>query len=187
MPPSAATQAAARLWIQRTPPLPARLSHHSSVEITRTLWLQKWFTRGRVREWKSGHNSVTVQNRTHVYMNFFVHKDLGNHLLQLCPKIVKHPVYYMQDFCQSGLGTADHACPIWSSSCCNGSLVTWTVVCLTAAKFKPVVGLRLVQYYEHLYFRDFIWLPLDAWQFCYILINIWYVETLLTNRWCPCS
>ena len=30
----------------------------------------------------SGHNSVTVQNRTHVYMNFFNHKGLGNHLLQ---------------------------------------------------------------------------------------------------------
>jgi len=41
----------------------------------------------------NGHNSVTVQNRTHVYMNFFHHKDLGNHLLQLCPKILKHPVY----------------------------------------------------------------------------------------------
>ena len=26
-------------------------------------------------------------------MNFFDHKDLGNHLLQLCPKAVKHPVY----------------------------------------------------------------------------------------------
>ena len=41
----------------------------------------------------NAHNSVTVQNRTHVYMNFFDHKDLGNHLLQLCPKAVKHPVY----------------------------------------------------------------------------------------------
>ena len=41
----------------------------------------------------NGHNSVTLQNRTHVYMNFFNHKDLGNHLLQLCPKVVKHPVY----------------------------------------------------------------------------------------------
>jgi len=51
------------------------------------------FTRGRVRELKNGHNSVTVQNRTHVSMNFFHHKDLGNHLLQLCPKVVKHPVY----------------------------------------------------------------------------------------------
>jgi len=30
----------------------------------------------------SGHTSVTVQNRTHVHMNFFDHKDLGNHLLQ---------------------------------------------------------------------------------------------------------
>ena len=26
-------------------------------------------------------------------MNFFDHKDLGNHLLQLSPKVVKHPVY----------------------------------------------------------------------------------------------
>ena len=26
-------------------------------------------------------------------MNFFDHKDLDNHLLQLCPKVVKHPVY----------------------------------------------------------------------------------------------
>jgi len=40
----------------------------------------------------NGHNSVTVQNWTHVYMNLFHHKDLGNHLLQLCPKVVKHPV-----------------------------------------------------------------------------------------------
>jgi len=32
-------------------------------------------------------------------MNFFRHKDLGNHLLQLCPKVVKHPVYYMATAC----------------------------------------------------------------------------------------
>jgi len=30
----------------------------------------------------SGHNSVTVQNRTHVYVNFFDHKDFESHLLQ---------------------------------------------------------------------------------------------------------
>ena len=41
----------------------------------------------------NGHNFVTVQNRTHVYINFYHHKDLGNHLVQLCPKVVKHPVY----------------------------------------------------------------------------------------------
>ena len=40
----------------------------------------------------NGHNSVTVQNRTHVYVNFSDHKDLGNHLLQLCPKVAKHTV-----------------------------------------------------------------------------------------------
>jgi hypothetical protein len=26
-------------------------------------------------------------------MNFFDHRDLGNHLLQLCPEVVKHHVY----------------------------------------------------------------------------------------------
>jgi len=26
-------------------------------------------------------------------MKFFDHKDLGNHLLHVCPKVVKHPVY----------------------------------------------------------------------------------------------
>jgi hypothetical protein len=44
--------------------------------------------KGMVRSDMSKH----VQNRIHVYMNFFDHKDLGNHLVQLCPKIVKHPV-----------------------------------------------------------------------------------------------
>ena len=41
----------------------------------------------------SDHNSVTVQNWTHVYVNFFDQKNLWNHLLQLCRKVVKHPVY----------------------------------------------------------------------------------------------
>jgi hypothetical protein len=26
-------------------------------------------------------------------MDFFHHKDIANYLLQLCPKVVKHPVY----------------------------------------------------------------------------------------------
>ena len=47
---------------------------------------------------KIGHNSVTVQNRTHVYINFFDQKGLGNHPLQLCPKVVKHPVYILIQF-----------------------------------------------------------------------------------------
>ena len=29
-------------------------------------------------------------------MNFFDHKNLGNHLLQLCPKVVKHHVYVVR-------------------------------------------------------------------------------------------
>jgi hypothetical protein len=35
------------------------------------------------------------------------------------------------------------SCHILSSSCYNSSLVIWTVVCLTAAKFKPLAFLGL--------------------------------------------
>ena len=30
-------------------------------------------------------------------MNFFDYKNLGNYLLQLCPKVVKHPVCFLSD------------------------------------------------------------------------------------------
>jgi hypothetical protein len=30
--------------------------------------------------------------RAYGYMNFFDQKDVGNHLMKLCPKVVKHPV-----------------------------------------------------------------------------------------------
>jgi len=39
----------------------------------------------------NGHNSVTVQQM--FIWTFFDHKDLGNHVLQLCSKVVKHPVF----------------------------------------------------------------------------------------------
>ena len=92
MPLPAATQAAAWLWTARselhTDPLATTLAEC----MTPPAGCVRRFTWGRVRDLKNGHNSVTVQNRTHVYMNFFHHKDLGNHLLQLCPKVMKHPV-----------------------------------------------------------------------------------------------
>ena len=30
----------------------------------------------------NGHNAVPIQNRTHVYVKLFDHKDLENHVLQ---------------------------------------------------------------------------------------------------------
>ena len=66
---------------------PSWVYHLPAGSVTRFTW-------GRVWEWKNPHNYVTVQNRTHVYMNFFDHKDLGKHLLQYCPKVLKHPVYH---------------------------------------------------------------------------------------------
>jgi hypothetical protein len=80
------------------------------------LWPASWFCKVHMRACtgiKKGHNSVTVQNRTHVYMKFFHHKDLGNHLLQLCPKVMKHPVY-----------TA--VTPAQNATLCHTSHDTWT-------------------------------------------------------------
>ena len=100
MPPPAATQAAPWLWTARV----ARSSLSSLFLMTSPASIMRAsnaavktrFTRGRVRELKNAHNSVTVQNRTHVYMKLFDHKNLGNHLLQLRPKVVKHPVYIVE-------------------------------------------------------------------------------------------
>jgi len=54
---------------------------HKVEYIPRQLFRKTRFTRGRVWELKNAHNSVTVQNRTHIYMKFVYHKDLGSHLL----------------------------------------------------------------------------------------------------------
>jgi hypothetical protein len=47
-------------------------------------------------------------------------------------------IQYIQGLFQSRLGTADYA-PVTSSLHYNDSLDTWTVICLTAAKFKPLI------------------------------------------------
>ena len=90
----------------------------------------------------NAYNSVTVQNRTHVYMNFFDHKDLGNHLLQLCPKVVKHSVYLfethyplslpIQNYCQT-LTLRGVLMVVTLQERCPGSLLSTTnmVGCLS--------------------------------------------------------
>jgi hypothetical protein len=47
-------------------------------------------------------------------MNFFDHKDLGNHLVQLCPKVVKHLVYVVEhtDVALVGSGAYSQSCPL---------------------------------------------------------------------------
>jgi hypothetical protein len=43
-------------------------------------------------------------------------------------------------------GFAEQIMPILHVSCCNGCLVTWTVVSLTTAKFKPLLALTAPPY-----------------------------------------
>jgi len=49
-----------------------------------------------LRELKNAHSSKTTQNRTHVESNVFDHKHLEKHLLQQCPQLMNHPVYFKQ-------------------------------------------------------------------------------------------
>jgi hypothetical protein len=55
-------------------------------------------------------------------------------ILKMCMRDL-YKIQFIQDLCQSRLWTADYAL---SSSHYNGTLVTWTVVSLTAAKFNPI-------------------------------------------------
>jgi hypothetical protein len=87
-------------------------------------------------------------------------------------------------------GFAKQVMPILRILCYNGSVVIWTVVSLTAAKFKPLmfsVWLRLVLYYEHVHSHGFVWLLLAA---CTILLyNRAHTEgwKLCTNRGPVCT
>jgi hypothetical protein len=89
----------------------------------------------------------------------------------------------VQGLFQSRLGTADYALVI-SSLHYNDSLVTWTVVHMTASKFKhlsvfSVSGFALSNITNNCIFMildDFCLLP--AW-FCYVIINVRYMENLM--------
>jgi hypothetical protein len=75
--------------------------------------------------------------------------------------------------------------PVLRILCYNCSVVNWTVVSLTAAKFKPLifyVWLRLVLCCEHVHSHDFVWLLLVA---CTILLNTY--NRTYTEGWKPCS
>jgi len=53
------------------------------------------FTEGLLRQFRNRHNSATIVNMTHIKIKLFGHKDLENHTLQLCPKVMNHFVYFV--------------------------------------------------------------------------------------------
>jgi hypothetical protein len=67
--------------------------------------------------------------------------------------------------------------------CYNGSLVTWTAVSLTTAKFKPLIlsfSGSPCPTREHVHSHDFIWLLLVA---CTILLH----NRIHRENWKPCA
>jgi hypothetical protein len=96
---------------------------------------------------------------------------------------------YIQALCQSRLLKADQ--PVLFTLCYNGSLVTWTVVSLTAAKFKPLIfsvsGFVLpcaANIVILMILYDLCMLPV---QFCYIIVHIRKVENrrLVSSLYSP--
>jgi hypothetical protein len=91
-------------------------------------------------------------------------------------------VQYIQGIFQSRLSTADYAL-VTSNLHNNDSLVTWTVIRMTAAKFKPLIfsesGSALSNVGNSLILMildDFCLLP--AW-FCYAIIKVWLYPIIL--------
>jgi hypothetical protein len=91
-------------------------------------------------------------------------------------------IQYIQGLFQSRLSTADYAL-VTSSLQNNDSLVTWTVIHMTASKFKPLIfsvsGFALSNVSNIFIFMildDFSLLP--AW-FCYLIINVRYMKSLM--------
>jgi hypothetical protein len=92
----------------------------------------------------------------------------------------------IQFLCQSRLCKRDHAYIRYL--CCNGNLVTWTVVSLTATRFKPLIisvsGLAL-SYTANMFILMILY---DFWfspaQFCYIHREgwkAWWAEERIWN------
>jgi hypothetical protein len=69
---------------------------------------------------------VVCQGKIHIYIFCVIH--ISNMYIQ-----------YTQGLLQSRLGATDYALLFTSSSCYHGSSDTWTVVHMTAAKFKPLI------------------------------------------------
>jgi hypothetical protein len=88
-------------------------------------------------------------------------------------------LHYSQVLCQSRLCKADHVC-VLLILCYNGSIVTWTVVSLTTAKFKPLTfstsDFALSYTAKMFVLMILYYLCLFSVQFCYIIVYIRNVE-----------
>jgi hypothetical protein len=143
-------------------------------------------------------------------MNIIFDKRLGLSLMNRLRLLssVLHIYHVIENssfstICKSSVSpdSAKHIVPILCIWCYNDCLVTWTVVSLTTAKFKPLIfsmsGFALsytVNMFSLLILYDFCLLPA---QFHYIIVYIWKVESCANHRlvctlenlqWCgkPC-
>jgi hypothetical protein len=121
----------------------------------------------------------------------YVHKVFTEDIYIIC---VWHSsgmyIQYIQGLFQSRLGTADYAI-VTSSLHYSDTLVIWTVIHMTAAKFQPIIfsvsGFALsnvANIFILMILDDFCLLPA---LFCYIIINVRYIKSHMhiANRCVP--
>jgi hypothetical protein len=114
---------------------------------------------GVLSDEKTGLPFVSCQSQLHC--NFVLPcLNSMSHTLQVYI-YTRHYFYNMYKNSLSVQALNSRVCLIVSSSRYNGNFVNWTVVCLTAAKFKPLIfffaGPRVVQCWIHSHFHDFVW------------------------------
>jgi hypothetical protein len=76
--------------------------------------------------------------------------------------VIEHSSLCTMYMSSVSLGCTKQIMPTLLILCYNGSLVTWTVVSLTIAKFKPLI-FSLSGFALYVYSHDFVWLLLVAW------------------------
>jgi hypothetical protein len=106
---------------------------------------------------------------------------------------VSHVIEYIYNIYKASVspGSVQQIMPYFWYFPYNGSLVTWTVICLTTAKFKPfifrVLGFALsngVNIFVIMILYDLCLLPA---LFCYVIIYKWDLESQvqIANRCAP--
>jgi hypothetical protein len=128
------------------------------------------FTGMGLWELKKAHSTITIQNWTHVDRKGFDHKDLRNHLLQRCPKLMIHRIHKSSK-CILHNGTSSSSVPLFhnlggptSGTPCIGSYHAFLPICslqnqlgLRSATLSGKASLRFLVRHETLFSSCTLW------------------------------
>jgi hypothetical protein len=86
--------------------------------------------------------SQSEQNKSFIRMYYSLNV-VNMYIVFSFTRVIHSRIYYIRIYKYTRPLSAQaenrRSCPVLSSWSCNGSIVTWTVVCFIAAKFKPLI------------------------------------------------